>query len=113
MKHTLIMAIPPLKMNKADVETTICRTFKRKIKQLQFNKALSFSAVDSDGDNSFFLQREFDGEGKYRVRGCVKLWDLDHIVSRNYTIETSVMVTANHSEPQITFDESITATQSY
>ena len=59
------MAIPPLKMNKADVETAIRRTFKRNFKQLQFNKALSFSEVDSDGDNSFFLQREFDGEGKY------------------------------------------------
>lgn len=107
------MAIPPLKMNKADVETAIRRTFKRNFKQLQFNKALSFSEVDSDGDNSFFLQREFDGEGKYRVRGCVKLWDLDHIVSKNYMIETSVIVTANNSEPQITFDESITAIQSY
>lgn len=107
------MAIPPLKMNQADVETAISRTFKKNFKQLQFNNALSFSAVDSDGDNSLFLQRKFDGEGKYRVRGCVKLWDLDHIVSKNYTIETSVMVTANHSEPQITFDESITATQSY
>lgn len=48
------MAIPPLKMNKADVETAIRRTFKRNFKQLQFNKALSFSEVDSDGDNSFF-----------------------------------------------------------
>lgn len=107
------MVIPPLKMNKADVETAISRTFKKNFKQLQFNNALSFSAVDSDGHCSFFLQREYDGEGKYRVRGCVKLWDLDHIVSKNYMIETSVIVTANNSEPQITFDESITAIQSY
>lgn len=103
------MAIPPLKMNKADVETAIRRTFKRNFKQLQFNKALSFSEVDSDGDNSFFLQREFDGEGKYRVRGRVKLWNIEHTFSAIYSVETFVNVSAKHKEPQIDFIEPITA----
>lgn len=56
------MAIPPLKMNKADVETAIRRTFKRNFKQLLFNNALSFSAVDSDGDNSFFKENLMEKE---------------------------------------------------
>lgn len=107
------MAIQPLKMNQADVETAICRTFKQNFNQLQFNNAQSFSEIDSDRNCSFTLQRFFDGEGRYRVCGQAKLWDINHIVSRIYTIETSVMVTANHSEPQITFDRPITAKQSY
>lgn len=103
------MAIPPLKMNKSDVETAICRTFKRNFKQLQFSNALSFSAVDSDGDNAFFLQRKFDGEGEYRVCGRVKLWNIEQTFSAIYSVETFVKVSANHTEPQIDFIEPITA----
>lgn len=105
------MAIHPLKMNQADVQTAIGRAFKKDFNQLRFNKGLSFSVVDSEGNCSFCLQNDFEGEGKYRVRGQVKLWDIDHICSKNYIVETSVMVTAKHSEPQISFDESITVYQ--
>lgn len=51
------MAIQPLKMNQADVETAICRTFKQNFNQLQFNNAQSFSEIDSDRNCSFTLQR--------------------------------------------------------
>ena len=70
---------------------------------------MSFSAVDNDGNCSFFLQRNFDGVGKYEVRGQVKMWNADKTISANYNVQASVRVATNGSEPEISFDEPITA----
>lgn len=103
------MSAPPLKMNQADVQTAISRTFKKSLVQLRFNNSQQFSAVDADGNCSFFLQRKFDGEGIYNVRGQVKLWNTDHSFSAIYNIEAVVTVSGNNTEPEITFDGLLTA----
>lgn len=103
------MGAPPLKMNQADVQTAISRTFRQGISQLSFNKSLSFSSVDSDGKCVFFLQRAFDGKGKYRVKGQAKLWNNEHTFSTTYNIEATICVSENDTEPIITFEQPLTA----
>lgn len=105
------MSAPPLRMNQADVQTAICQTFRKTLTQLQFNNSMAFSGVDNDGHCSFFLQRTFDGVGKYTVIGHVKLWNGDHTFSTLYSIKASVLVSTNGSEPKITFVEPLTAKQ--
>lgn len=105
------MSAPHLKMNQADVQTAISRTFKKSLVQLHFNNSQQFSSVDADGSCSFFLQRKFDGEGRYNVRGQVKLWNMDHSFSAVYNIEAIVVVAGNNTVPEITFDGLLTAKQ--
>lgn len=105
----MCMSAPPLKMNQMDVQEAISRAFKKNLSQLHFNNSQSFSAVDTDGNCAFFLQRTFDGEGRYEVNGQVKLWNSDHTFSAVYNIGATVVVYANNTVPEITFEGILTA----
>ncbi len=103
------MNMPKLKMNKADVQTAISRKFKQEVSTLTFNKNQSFSAVDSSGVCSFTLQRAFDGIGEYRIEGRVKLWNDEAYSSCIYNLGGQVNVSEKDTEPEITFEEPISA----
>lgn len=103
------MNMPKLKMNQADVQTAISRKFKKTVSTLTFNNHQSFSAVDMEGVCCFTLQRAFDGIGEYKVEGQVKLWNKEANFSCIYNLNGLVNVSEKDTEPEITFEEPITA----